>query len=221
MICLMIVFIAQSALTFSRGGLYNTIAGLAVAFFYLMRESRSRLQFIFIALFLFGFSAYVLLPKLNDFTGGAFSSRFESTDTSGREGFMEYQLAVFQNHILFGAGPGRGFWGASHTEYTRLLADHGLLGVLALLILLIMAALNLKRARSIMKKTVVSSVLVWSFVFMAHLGMRLAAPSFMIGLTCATLMLQEDKGLNSLRKRRRRNLAYKNVSLPVATQTSN
>lgn len=220
MICLMIVLIAQSALTFSRGGLYNTVAALAIAFFYLMRESRSRLQFIFIALFLLGFSAYVLLPKLNEYTGGAFASRFESTDTTGREGFVEYQLGVFQRHPLFGLGPGRGFWGASHTEYARLLADHGSLGLLALLLMFLMAAVNLKRARTIMKKTVVSSVLVWSFIFMAHLGMRLAAPSFMIGLTFAALTLQENKKIKLIRKRRPEKTVNKDIRLHEFVPTS-
>lgn len=215
MICLMIVFIAQSALTFSRGGLYNTVAGLALAFFYLVRESRSRLQFIFVALFLFGFSTYVLLPRLNDFTGGAFASRFESTDTTGRELMVQYQMRAFAYHPLFGVGPGRGFYQASHTEYTRLLSDHGMLGVLALVLLFVMTAVSMKRARTIINKAVMASLLAWSFVFMAHVGMRLAAPSFLIGLSFVSLMLQDKKSLKGLRKRRRRNLGYKDVSLQV------
>ena len=215
MICLMIWFIAQSALTFSRGGLYNTIAGLAMAFFYLIRESRSRLQFIFVALFLFGFSTYVLLPRLNSFTGGAFASRFENTDTTGREIMMEYQMKAFAYHPLFGVGPGRGFWQASHTEYTRLLSDHGMLGIIALLTLFGIVAVNIKRARTMMSKAIVASLLAWSFAFMAHVGMRLAAPSFMIGVTFATFMLTQNKNASALLKRRRRSLPVRNVPLPV------
>lgn len=214
MICLMIVFIAQSALTFSRGGLYNTVAGLALAFFYLVRESRSRLQFIFIALFLFGFSTYVLVPRLNEFTGGAFGSRFESTETTGRDMMMQYQLRVFEYHPLFGAGPGRGFWQASHTEYTRLFADHGSFGVIALITLFVMVVLNVKHAPTIMSKAIVASVLAWSFAFMAHVGMRLAAPSFMIGLSFATLILQENKP-KSVRKRLSKKAVDTNIPHPV------
>jgi hypothetical protein len=215
MICLMILFIAQSALTFSRGGLYNTIVGLVMAYFYLVRESRSRLQFVFIALFLVGFSTYVLLPKLNDFTGGAFASRFENTSATGREEMIGYQLAVFKYHILFGVGPGRGSAFSSHTEYTRLLADHGLLGIVALLVLFIIVALNIKRARTTMNKAIVASLLAWSFAFMAHVGMRLAAPSFMIGVTFATLMLQENKTSKAMRRRIYKKTAPTNIPLPV------
>ena len=215
MICLMIVFIVQSALTFSRGGLYNTIVGLVIAYFYLIRESRSRLQFIFIALFLIGFSTYVLLPKLNDFTGGAFTSRFESTNATGREDMIGFQLAVFRSHILFGNGPGRGSFFSSHTEYSRLLADHGLLGIFALLALFIIVVLNITRARTVMKKAVVASLLAWSFVFMAHLGMRLAAPSFIIGMTFVTLVFQENKISKAIRKRVSKKTADTNIPLPV------
>jgi hypothetical protein len=222
MIILMIVFLAQSALTFSRGGLYNTAVGLGIAFFYLIRESRSRLQFILVAVFLLAFSGYVLLPKLDEFTGGALVDRFENTGTTGREDFMAYQMRVFERHTLFGLGPGRGFWGASHTEYTRLLSDHGLLGVAALILLFVMAAVSIKRARTILNKAVLASLVAWSFVFMAHVGMRLAAPSFLIGLSFVTLVLQDKKSLKALRKRSRRNLAYKNVSVPaVAAHNSN
>jgi hypothetical protein len=221
MICLMIVFIAQSALTFSRGGLYNTFAGLAMAFFYLIRESRSRLQFIFVALFLFGFSTYVLLPRLNSFTGGAFASRFENTDTTGRETMMELQLAKFESHPLFGVGPGRGYWQASHTEYTRLLSDHGLFGVVALFLLFVIVALNIKRARTMMSKAIVASLLAWSFAFMAHVGMRLAAPSLMIGVTFATLVLQGNKISKTMRRRISKKTAHTNISLPVFTAAPN
>lgn len=215
MICLMIVFVIQCALTFSRGGLYNTGAGLAMAFFYLIRESRSRLQFIFIALFLFGFSTYVLLPRLNTFTGGAFESRFENTDTTGREVMMELQLRTFAYHPLFGVGPGRGYYQASHTEYTRLISDHGTLGIVALLTLFLIVGVNIKRAPTLMNKAIVASLLAWSFTFMAHVGMRLAAPSFMIGVTFATFMLKQVKNPKAREKRMQRNLSDKNVSLPI------
>ena len=215
MICLMLVLLAQTALTFSRGGLYNTVVGLGIAFFYLIRESRSRLQFILVAVFLLAFSGYVILPRLDEFTGGALVDRLENTSATGREDFVAYQMRVFEHHTLFGLGPGRGLWGASHTEYTRLLSDHGLLGVLALLVLFVMAAVSIKRARTIINKAVVASLLAWSFVFMAHVGMRLAAPSFFIGLSFVTLMLQDNKGPSALRKRKQGNLAYESVSLPV------
>lgn len=215
MICLMIVFVIQSALTFSRGGLYNTGAGLVMAFFYLVRESRSRLQFILIALFLLGFSTYVLLPRLNAFTGGAFESRFEDTGTTGREVMMEAQLRTFAYHPLFGVGPGRGFIQASHTEYTRLISDHGSFGIIALITLFVIAGVNIKRANTMMNKAIVASLLAWSFTFMAHVGMRLAAPSFMIGVTFAVFVLKQSKNGNALLKRRQRNLPFQNIPVPV------
>lgn len=223
MIGLMIAFLVQSALTFSRGGLYNTAVGLGIAFFYLIRESRSRLQFILVSVFLVAFSGYVLLPRLDEFTGGALVDRFENTSTTGREDFMAYQMKVFERHTLFGLGPGRGFWGASHTEYTRLLSDHGLLGVLALILLFVMAGVSIKRARSMVDKAVVASMLAWSFVFMAHAGMRLAAPAFLIGLSFVHLMIQDKKSPQALRKRKRNNPAYNMshfLSLQVTTQIS-
>ena len=66
-------------------------------------------------------------------------------DLTGRALIYEIDLNIFFDHILTGVGPGqakdlRQVYGygkrvAAHTEYSRMLAEHGILGLFSLFIL--------------------------------------------------------------------------------------
>lgn len=76
-----------------------------------------------------------------------------------------------------------GYEGASHTEFTRILAEHGLLGIFALVVLGVGITYNVKRQKMSIGKTLMVGAAVWSSLFMMNAGMRLAMPSFMLGLS--------------------------------------
>src|SRR5262249_58222365 len=59
---------------------------------------------------------------------------------------------------------------ASHTEFARLLAEHGVFGIAAGLLLFFMAWNNLRRARSVPAKATVAAAMAWAFLFMAGGG---------------------------------------------------
>jgi cell division protein FtsW (lipid II flippase) len=94
---------------------------------------------------------------------------------------------------VFGVGVGqakqnRALWraGLAHNEWTRLLAEHGVFGLLSMLVLLAVMAGSLIRARGHLEKAVVVGLVVWGAAFLAVNDMRIVAPSFFMGLACAT-----------------------------------
>lgn len=224
LLILAIILLIQSVLTFSRSGLYDVILSLLVAALFYVRNNRTRVKFILIAGLLSSFSFYVVLPRLDDFTEGFFKMRFESIKTSGREDFALAELRAWEDNFILGAGPGgaesyrheeiartNDLLVASHTEYTRLLAEHGLLGLYAILLLLSMALRNVTRAGAGESGARVAAFTVWAALFMSGNAMRMVAPSFVFGLGFATFLSSEasQASFNSLRQ----NIALKRSHL--------
>jgi hypothetical protein len=82
--------------------------------------------------------------------------------------------------------------GAAHTEFSRVLAEHGLLGLTGLILLLSAAMQNLKRAPTAKAKAMVAAMMAWSLFFMLISAMRLVAPSLTFGLTFANLIAERQ-----------------------------
>lgn len=194
----------QSAMTFSRGGLYMAAGATVAALFYLSRSRRQMITTVFIGLALFAVTKYVVLPRLDSFTDGALAERFEKTDLTGRDTLIRDELDLWTENPILGVGPGMGqyyrqsLWGGSHTEYTRLLSEHGVFGLLAIIFLLLALLRNLKQANTQMSKAVVAACGFWGLLFMSSAAMRLVAPSFMIGVTFITLLSNDDTRIKSL-----------------------
>jgi hypothetical protein len=187
----MLFLAVHSALTFSRGGLYNAVAAALLAALYFMKDAGTRARLLVLVPVLLLIVNYTVLPQLDSFTQGALSNRFKSVDTTNRNDIALAQLEVWRDNPLIGVGPGlsRDYADAlAHTELTRLLAEHGVLGLGALILLLVASLQNLRRARTSRGKAVVAATIGWTFAFMLNSGMRLMAPSFMFGLSFLTLV---------------------------------
>jgi len=194
----------QSALTFSRGGLYTAAGAAVLGILYLTRDASSRIRIVLIAGFLFVFGSYVVLPRLETFTGGALSTRFENTNTTGRDRIAEADLQIWYDNPVFGVGAGESKVEhaqylrriSTHTEYTRLLAEHGVLGLAAGILLLAMAAqsfLHLGQMRDARAKALLAPMVIWTLLYMLDKAMRLVAPSFTFGL--GFIVIQERRRL--------------------------
>ena len=197
----MIFFAVQSALTFSRGGLFNVAGSATLASLYLIREARSRVKLVLVTALLLMIVGFILLPRLDAFTGGALLTRFQDTRLTGRDRFVQVELHVWAENPIFGVGPGRATpyrAYSAHTEFSRLLAEHGVFGLSALILLLIIAAQSLRRARTNTGKALVVAMLGWSFLFMLSAAMRLVAPAFIFGLASATISQTESLGPSPL-----------------------
>jgi len=193
---LVLEFAMQSALTFSRAGVYYAATSIVTACVLLMRRLRDALQMLAVLVLLFLLAYYVVYPRLDEFTGGALSERFENTHLTGRAQIMDADLKIMAEHPILGIGVGqamaerarffRGF--AAHTEFTRLLSEHGSLGCVAVLLLVIMGVRNVLVAGTNRGRAVAASLVAYSFCFMTGNGMRMVLPSFAFGLAAVTLV---------------------------------
>src|SRR5207249_3886774 len=92
-LALVTYFLGQSAITFSRTGLYLGIAGLGATCFALLRSRRHSLMSL-----LFGVLGLALvaltLATLNNFTGGKLAERFTDTRPTGRDTIASMDLQI-------------------------------------------------------------------------------------------------------------------------------
>ncbi len=223
----MSVMLVQSALTFSRGGLYMFIGASVVVMACLMKDARTRAKVVVLAAAMLIITDKVVIPRLDELTGGLIVQRFEDTRSSGRDELVATELEVWSQNPIFGVGPGQAMYhrdvsvvyAAAHTEFTRVLAEHGIFGVGSLLLLGTMAVRSFKRKLHPSERALVVGGLVWSLMFMLTAGMRILAPSFLIGLCAATHLA------HLANRRRPVSQAYfrqprRTVALPHASQTA-
>ena len=87
---------------------------------------------------------------------------------------------------IFGIGVGNGKYrrlekgdsvGASHNEITRLIEEHGLIGVFSLLMLLFVPIAHFRKVNYLQKSLLVTFYLFW-FLTINHSAMRIAFPGF-------------------------------------------
>jgi hypothetical protein len=197
---LLLVFTVQSVLTFSRAGLYYGVSAIVASSLFLVRDGRQRLQLLFWAVVLVGIGYYVLFPRLDEFTGGALAKRYADRHLTGRDEIMLADIEIFLKHAALGIGVGQAeearleYYGSSlaaHTEYTRLLAEHGVLGLFAAIILVVISLEGVRTARSPTNKAIMIGFGVYGLMFMTGNGMRLALASLCLGL--ARIRIWEGK----------------------------
>ncbi len=189
----------RGIVTFSRGGI---IAGgvmilllLGVLFLTTKSTARSKIMgFVVIAvLLLIGIWTYSSIQ-----TGGLIDKRYANEDArgrvkksklTGRERLIESELQMFLDNPILGIGVGKnkeyreettGIVAASHNEISRMLAEHGMFGVICLLILLITPLIAYLDNRQHL--FLLSFVVFW-LLTINHAAMRLAAPAFVYALS--------------------------------------
>jgi hypothetical protein len=200
MTALMVGLVSQAALTFSRGGVWAGLGAIAVAILYSLRDRGSRTAFAGVGTLVFLLCYFWVFPALDGFTEGGLSSRFRNFEGTGRERIIQADLMAFRKNPLLGVGPGRSrtyHWArfrssSPHTEYTRLLAEHGSLGLIALLILVWISATRLMRTADPICKACHCSFTAWALLFMLHSAMRLVAPCLLFGLASANILSNQQ-----------------------------
>jgi O-antigen ligase len=112
--------------------------------------------------------------------------------TSGRIDLLKSDLALFIENPLLGVGPGQAVQQrlqymkmekirAAHTEQTRMLAEHGFSGLIALIILILAPVMIFSRRKDI-EKVFLAAFFCFAFITMAHSATRLALTSLFYGL---------------------------------------
>ena len=208
------VFIAlnityRGMLTFSRGGMITgfLMIVILVIFLYFMSNSGGKLKMnyiiILLALAMTGTWAYTSFQ-----TGGLIDKRYANQDASGRvkksqftgrEDIAQSEINTFLNNPIFGVGVGRsaevrkletGINAASHSEITRMFAEHGTLGIIGLLILFLTPFFLFVEYK--FNLFLFCFVLFW-ILTINHAAMRLAAPAFVYSLALLNIQLDFPK----------------------------
>jgi hypothetical protein len=206
---LLLLMSYRGLVTFSRGGI---ITALIAALFFIvltfgkakqnLRTKLVRIVFVFCILGV-GVWGYALIT-----TSGLIENRYsnenalgqEKSDVStGREALIMVELEAFMEEPLFGIGVGKnkqyrfektGIEAASHNEISRLLAEHGTLGILAFLILFFTPLfLRLGNRNNIY----FYSFFIFWFLTINHSSMRIAFPSFIYGLALLDITYKPNK----------------------------
>lgn len=192
----------QVLLTFSRGGSFAV--GIAMAVFALTqaRNRRVRNGILAVAAISFALAYFVVFPWLEGFTGGAFEARFSNTKSSRTE-LAANDAEIFSSNFVFGVGPGMtkyqrlGFRvcqirsdhcvdeASSHTEFTRMLGEHGIAGILSIVLFLFLAFSAAKRAGP--GRAFSIAWLTWAVAQMFYANLRIVAVPFAFGLAFLSL----------------------------------
>jgi len=189
--------IRQCVITFSRGGIYMAAGGVLAASYYLARDRKIRMRLFGVAALVAPLLVFVVWPRLETMTAGKIGDRFANTDSTGRDLLVLADLKTWSENIVLGAGPGMGGKNrlllfhvpTAHTEYSRMLAEHGMLGLLALVLMGLMAWRNIKDAPTMLDKALAASMLAYSLLSMLVDGRRLVRVSFAFGISGALFLL--------------------------------
>lgn len=203
-------FIYRGLLTFSRGGMITgLVAVFSFLFFYVLYKKKS---FKLFSKYLLLGSVFLLSIWLytSNVTGGMLVNRYAGKNakgiqkqdvSSGRTKIFKMQLESFYDSPIFGIGVGSGKYkriysgeevvAASHNEVSRLIEEHGSIGIVILLILLVQPLLYIFKSNNFQRAFLSAFLLFW-FLTICHSAMRIAFPSFIYALSLINIVDQED-----------------------------
>jgi hypothetical protein len=201
----------RGMLTFSRGGMITGFLMILLLLLFLYFKSnymgRVKLNYIIIFIAVAMVATWVYTSSQ---TGGLIDKRYANQDAAGRvkeskftgrEDVALNEINSFLNNPVFGVGVGKGVevrlaetgnGTLSHDEITRMLAEHGSLGIVGLLILFFTPLVLYIENKFNM--FLLCFVAFWFFTI-NHAAMRTAAPAFVYSLSLLNVYFKEnDKG---------------------------
>jgi hypothetical protein len=197
----------RGIVTFSRGGILAALITIAAFLVVLYWQSgpRRKQQIIgsFVLLLLVAVGTWLYSKSQtndlieNRYTGKDALGREKEDVTTGRVELFLEEFEGFEENPFFGVGASgmknerleeKGRIIASHNEISRLLSEHGMLGVFILCILLF-KPLSLRKPSN--KNIFFYAFLAFWFATINHSAMRLAAPGFIYAL--ALIYVTNDK----------------------------
>lgn len=208
-IILLIYIIFRGLLTFSRGGILTAIIALIVfLIFYFLSKKNTIIDILKYTSAILVFSAAIFIYTSN-VTNGILTNRYTNKSTygdakkditSGRTGYFELELEAFQNNPVFGVGVGGSkyyrsehstrYIGSSHDELSRLLSEHGSIGILIIMILITTPILHFFKKKPIEKAFLISFYVFW-LLTINHSAMRLAFTGFVYGMSLINIKFNE------------------------------
>ena len=205
---LVVIFAYRCIITFSRGGMYTGLAMIIIflGMMYLLLDTKGKGKLVFL-------SALSVLAGLMIFTyssiqtGGMIEKRYANENargvekedaSSGRGELAATEWEMFIDNPYLGVGVGRnkeirleetGIAAATHNEITRMLAEHGSLGLLGLLILSVTPVVLYMSDRT--QIFALLFMVFWALTI-NHAAMRIAAPAFGYALSLLKVYFPKD-----------------------------
>tara|TARA_R110001583_G_scaffold162719_1_gene314974 strand:- start:27901 stop:29244 length:1344 start_codon:yes stop_codon:yes gene_type:complete len=209
-VILFLYLIFRGLLTFSRGGmLTGFIAIAAFSFFYTAstkNKFKNAVKYLGI-ISLFGIALWMYTSNITD---GMLTNRYTNKNaagiakkdiTTGRSDLFKGELSLFLDNPFFGVGVGGGKFhrfettdvlAASHNEVSRLLGEHGMLGLIILILLLWIPSKHILK-QPYLARAFLSAFLIFWFLTINHSAMRIAFPGFIYGLSVAVITFNTKK----------------------------
>lgn len=199
----------RALVTFSRGGvLVAAVMGIVfIGVFYLATNLRIRLK-TSIKLIVLTFAAVLIWGFTLTQTGGLIGNRYANEDalgrekgdvTTGRVDLLTTEIGAFKTSPIFGVGVGRvktyfetelGVELPTHNEISRMLSEHGMFGIFALLLLIFAPIITKMQGRK--------NIFFWPFLIfwgltIAHSSMRIAAPAVIYAFALLNIEYAPEK----------------------------
>jgi hypothetical protein len=199
----------RGIVTFSRGGMITgfLMIVLLLSFLYFKSNFRGRVKLNYIVVVI-AMAMMVTWTYTSFQTGGLINKRYANEDAQGREKASKFtgrgdiaatEIDMFLDNPVFGVGVAKGAevrevetgqFAASHDEITRMLAEHGSLGIIGLLILFITPlVLYLENKFNLF---LLCFVAFW-FLTINHAAMRTALPAFVYSLSLLNVQGLPDR----------------------------
>lgn len=205
----LIYFTYRGLLTFSRGGIFTGILAFFVFVFFMFLYNKN----LIILIVKYFMIAFVVLMGVwlytSNITGGMLENRYTGKNakgiqkediSSGRTKIILNQFDSFYDSPWFGIGVGNGKYkrmeaqenltAASHNEISRLIEEHGFLGVVILLILILVPMEHFLNSSNYQRAFLISFYTFW-FLTINHSAMRVAFPGFVYGLSLIKMTKDE------------------------------
>ncbi len=209
--CIALIMSFRGIVTFSRGGIYTAIIMLMVLYlnlyYFSNLKTRHKLK-LFLIIIISTSIAIWTYSTLQ--TNGLIEKRYNNMDAAGRvkaskltgrEDLINTELNAFYKNPILGVGVAKsneirkqetGISSASHNEITRLLAEHGSLGIIMLLILFITPiVLYLDNKQNLF---MLPFLLFW-LLTINHAAMRIAAPAYIYALSLLKVKFQNKPNI--------------------------
>ncbi|QRE61223.1 conserved membrane hypothetical protein [Flavobacterium psychrophilum] len=206
---LLLIMAFRGIITFSRGGMLSSAVMIAllllILFFVTQRAAKIRLLWMVV----FSFVAFLIIWSYSSSqTNGLIAKRYANEDASGRvkstllsgrEEIIGSEFDMFLANPIFGIGVGKGRENrlestgesiASHNEISRMLAEHGSLGALGIVILFVTPLVLYTNNR---RHIYLLSFFAFWILTINHAAMRLAAPAFVYALSLLHIYSIEDQ----------------------------
>ena len=205
----------RAIITFSRGGVITAVICIIsfLVLLYYKKNERARSQMLrklaLIMATVVGIWTFTTLATndliLYRYTNRDAAGKLEDDITTGRAELIITELQGFYNNPVIGVGVGKakefrseeaGTETASHNEVSRLLSEHGLLGLLAVLILIFVPIIFWTKFKN---NYYFLAFLAFWFLTINHSAMRIALPALVYGL--ALLYIVDEKKRPEFKKK--------------------